>query len=224
MKEFILKDRSYEFQQNNFNPNGTSNMVWTKDFGRFNQCFISSSTMSLKQCFVRLRSKNVIEEIGTKGIFIDETAYMAILLSKLNPDGDSWKDNNGRFWWANHCDLLNQLTDDFFSQSLPGKWVWHKHSIDSILTVLKSNYQPIVGIDISKYYRGGKGHVTTIVGWRESDNGEFLGFIFNDPAGNLITKNSYTKAGLLDGKEVFYPKDILNNILGKGQIMYFKEN
>jgi hypothetical protein len=223
MKEFILKDRFHESQIDNFNPDGSSNMSWSKTWGRFNQCFISSSTMSLKQCFTRIRDKGLVEEKGTKGIFVDEIAYMAILLARVNKDGDAWKNNDGRYWWKNHCDLLNQLTDDFFKSELPGEWVWHKQSLDKIIEVLKSNYQPIVGIYIGDYYRGGEGHVTTVVGWRETDNGEFLGLIFNDPAGNLIKKGSYKNAGNLDGKEVFYPKEVLNKILGKGQIMYFRE-
>jgi len=149
---------------------------------------------------------------------------LAILLSKVNKDGDAWKNNDGRYWWENHCNLLNELTDQFFKGELPGKWVWHKQSLDMIIKVLKSNYQPIVGIYIGDYYRGGKGHVTAVVGWKEDEKGNILGLYFNDPAGNLISKKSYKNAGALDGKEVYYSKEVLNKTMKSGQMMYFKEN
>lgn len=223
MKEFILKDRAYETQTNNFNPDGTSNMVRTKAFGRFNQCFISSSAMALRQVVIRLRENGLEENPGSIGTFIDEHAYLASMLSKLN-NGDASVDNDERYWWQKHCELLNDLTQGFFKSPVNGKWVWHKHDVNKIIEVIKTKYQPIVGIYIGDYYRGGGGHIVTAVGWREDDNGKFLGLIINDPAGNLLAKKSYTGAGLLDGQEVFYSKEVLNKLLGKNQMMYFLEN
>lgn len=224
LKNYILRDHQYEFQQDNTNPDGSSNMVWTKEFGRFNDCFISKGTAANRQWLTRLRSKNLVRNEGFQKSFIDERAYKAALLSKLN-GGDAWKDNPDRYLWQEHCDFQNLLLEGSFKEKLPGKVKWGKASVDKIIEVLKSNYQPIVGIWIQDYWKTGKGHITCVVGWQEDENGKVTGLFFNDPAGNLLAKNSYKNAGPLDGKEVFYPIEVFPKIFrNERQMMWFEEN
>lgn len=222
-KTFVLKDHFYEFQQDNFNPDGTSNMVRTKEWGRFNQCFISSAVMSFNQCLTRLRSKGIEPIDGFKTSYIDEIAYMATLLSNLNKDNSAWNDNQGRYQWTEHCKLLNTLIQNSFKKKVPGKWIFHRHggNHNVIINVIKTNYQPIVGINIKHHHGSGSGHVITVVGWKEDDDGKVLGLIVNDPAGNIL--KGYRNAKETDGKEAFYPLNELKYMLLNGHIMYFKE-
>lgn len=223
--DYILKDHKYEFQQDNRNPDSTENMLFNKKYGRFNQCFISSSVMAFNQALTRLRSKDLVKSDGFKKSFMDELSYLASLLSRLN-NGDPGKDNEGRFFWDEHCKHLNLLTQGSFKSKVPGEWKWGRSSLERIIAILKSNYQPIVGIWIKDFWTTGKGHVTTVVGWREDEKGKVVGLFFNDPAGNLIKKGSYKNANETDGKEVFYPVSIFNKIFPKNEprhMLWFEE-
>jgi hypothetical protein len=225
MIDYILKDHHYVCQKSVTNPDGTMNYGngRHKEYGHFNRCFTSSSTMSYNQVLDRLFDKGLFPN-SSKPIYFDEKAYHATLMSKIN-GGDAWKENTRRYFWEEHQDLLTIITQGAFLEQVPGDWVYYKHAgnYQNIVKVLKSNYQPLVGINISKYYRGGAGHVTTAVGWREDKKGNVLGIFFNDPAGNLIKKGSYRESSETEGIEVFYPMEVLKNILGGGHIMYFRE-
>jgi hypothetical protein len=223
----ILKDHVYNFQQDDVNADGTSNMVWSKTWGRFNNCFISSGTSSYCQALTRLRSKDLVKNESFKKGLIDEVAYKSALLAMLN-NGDAWKDNEGRYFWDNHCKFLNLITQGAFKDKVPGQWKWGSYSLQKVIEVLKSNYQPIVGIWIRDYWKTGKGHVTNAVGWQEEQESKRLtGLFFNDPAGNLIKKGSYKNALPTDGREVFYPVEIFPKIFPSQQprhMLYFEEN
>lgn len=227
MKDFILKDHHYVNQKTVTNPDGTMNYGKGRheEYGHFNRCFTSSSTMAYNQCLDRLFSKGVFPKNRSgKPIYFDEKAYHATLMSYIN-NGNAWKEHYLRYFWDKHQEVLNLITQGAFLEEIPGEWVRHLHRGDprSIVKVLKTNYQPLVGVNISKYYRGGGGHVTTAVGWREDDNGNLLGLFFNDPAGNLVRRGSYRASSENEGIEVFYNMDVLRNILGGGAIMYFEE-
>lgn len=223
--DYVLSDHFYEFQQDNWNPDGTSNMVFNKTYGRFNQCATSSDTMCLNQALTRMRSKGIVPLDSFKKSLFDEIALNAVLLGMLN-DGDAFKHNPDRYLWSNHLKLLNMLLKNSFKGKLPGSFVQEKVSVTKIINVLKSNYQPIVGIWIKKYWPTGEGHVTTVVGWREENTTKkVLGLMFNDPAGNILKKGSYKNAAEFDGKEVFYPIDIITNdlFIKDRQMIYFRE-
>ena len=98
-----------------------------------------------------------------------------------------------------------------------------KSSISKIVETIKSKFQPIVGIWIGDYYKGGKGHVTTVVGFRiNEETGEILGLFFNDPAGILNAKKSY-RDDTLSGECVFYGKEMFPKIFtSNSHILYFE--
>jgi len=224
---YLLKDRFFYDQKKIANPDGTNNMDRHKEYGRFNLCFICSSTASLNQSLTRLRD-NGVEPIGSfKKALYDPVAYRAIILSRLNakiPNAGAWKENSQRYVWAEHQKELNTQLKNCFVENVPGKYVLEDANPKKIVQVLDSKYQPIVGIWIGDYYSGGNGHVTTCVGYKVSDSGELLGLIFADPAGQLNGKGSYRNDDL-SGEQVFYGKEMFPKIFRNNRkMLYFKEN
>lgn len=222
--DYILKDNVYESQKNNLNPDGSSNMTFTKEYRRFNQCFISSATASFNQVQARLDRMGLPR--GTSGL-MDEWAYLISFLSWLNPkkkDGttDHLNDNPDRYLWAKHCEYLNFLMKNSYKgKKLPGIWKTHASSVGEIVSVLKSEFQPVVGIWIKNFYPTGSGHVTCACGYSLNEKEELVGLIFNDPAGQLTSKNSYKD--MVSGEEVFYSKSIFPKIFQSGrQMLYFE--
>lgn len=223
-KDYILKDNIHNSQKDNLNPDGSSNMTWSKKYKRFNQCFISSATSAYNQTMTRILTKNpkIKRKFSGNG-FINEFTYLQVLLSNLNKNGSALEDNDARYNWAEHEKFLNRLFGNGNFEKPPGIWIHEPWNLNKCIQVIKDGYQPIASIYIKKFYSNGAGHVITVVGWRENEKGVIEGLFINDPAGNLLSGKSYYDPA--PGKEVFYPASIFKDIFSKNnQLLYFKEN
>lgn len=216
--DFILSDNVYLDQRDNLNPDGTSNMVWSKTWARFNQCFISSATATYNQVCQRLIKKNNLKITHTP---IDELSYLKGILKSLNGGKDATSDNDKRFHWDVQTRYLNNITPAAISEL--GTWVYCDFEEAAYKKSIRSGLQCILNIWIKDYYPSGNGHVVSGVGWCDTDTDDKMDGIFiNDPAGNILAKKSYYSNE--SGKEIFLEKSMFKKIfINKRQMIFFEE-
>lgn len=216
-KDYILKDHFYFSQKDNKNSDGSDNMKWTKQWGRFNGCFISSASATFNQVVTRLRS--IGKAIGNA--LIDETIYLQGFLNFVNTNGKVDYDNGERFYWDHQCKYLNSLTKESFPDQDLGTWKTCQFNQKKLLQLLEDGWQVVVGIRIKKYFPNGDGHVTSCIGYSEDEKERISGLFFNDPAGLITAGKSYYSD--ISGEEVFYDDEVCKNVLNeKSQMLYFE--
>lgn len=184
--DVILPEIWYYCQKNNVNPDGSHNMVRTKTWGRFNQCFISSGT-GFKNALYSWKQRQGHIRMTTGNM--DELAYQIVLTNHLH--GVTTKDNPDRYFWEHHCNLNNEFLHGSFEN--PGEVYFRKlnsKNLHLITQELDAGRQPLFSIFIGDYYAGARGHIVTAGGHR-TINGKLEGLYLVDPAGNLLSKNSY---------------------------------
>ncbi|EMO53919.1 hypothetical protein [Leptospira noguchii] len=200
--DYVLSEAYHYTQKDNVNIDGTPNMVWTKEWRRFNLCFISSGV-----AFVNKLIDNLIKsglEYKKSGR-VDELAYL-IGVGKYK-QGDT-AENNRRFFWNNHRDYINQVLAEAFPDATPVPRVdYNKVGINSLNRLaygILLERQPMFGIHLGK----DGGHIITAVGYRTNDLGKIIGLWVSDPAG-VYTKG-YSKD--LDGFMSYLPEKVFPDI------------
>lgn len=216
--DFIISDNIWLSQKDNLNPDGTSNMTWSKNWKRFNQCFISSATATFNQVCQRIIKKNKLDFKFTP---MDELTYLTSILKTANGNKTPTEDNDKRFDWEFQTKFLNLITSKPIAEL--GTWVNCSFEEEAYKRSIRSGLQCVIGIWIKDYYPSGNGHVVSGVGWCDTDTDDKMDGIFiNDPAGNILAKKSYYSDE--SGKEIFLEKSIFKKIfINKRQMIFFEE-
>lgn len=212
----ILPELWFYNQKNNVNPDGSDNMDASKIWGRFNQCFISSSTGYMnalcswkdRQGHKRLRNSTM-----------DELAYMLVITNHKH--GVTTKDNPDRFVWQRHVDLINETLHGAFEN--PGEVSFQKlntKNLNLIVDQIEKGIQPLFSLYIGKYLRGAKGHIVTCGGVRVLKK-KLEGIYLLDPAGDLLSENSYRDA--IPGFMIYIPKEHFPKIFPENHILVYKD-
>ncbi|MDI7183606.1 hypothetical protein [Leptospira santarosai] len=200
--DFVLSEAYHYTQKDNVNIDGTPNMVWTKEWRRFNQCFISSGTAFVNKLIDNLiRSGLEYKKSGR----VDELAYL-IGVGKYK-QGDT-VENNRRFFWNNHRDYINQVLAEAFpdASSIP-RVDYSKvgiNSLNKLAIAIHLERQPMFGIHLGK----GGGHILTAVGYRTDSAGKVAGLWVSDPAG--VYTEGYSKP--LDGFMSLLPREVFKDV------------
>lgn len=151
----------------------------SKLFDRTTECFISTGSMFCEALF----NARIIKTQ------VDELAYKIAVIEKS-------KGSETRFHWSAHERFIDSLIKghgyDFFFHRVKGNLSEIKDSIDNGFPVMCS-------IWIKPWYPSGRGHLVLIVGYRQDDEGNILGYIVNDPFGDCLSKYKNK-----DGEKVFY--------------------
>lgn len=210
-----LKEAFFYSQKNNLNPDGTANMSPRnseagKEWGRFNQCFISSTVACYNQIASKALSEGYKLEISGSPLLSE----FDVLLALSFPNAKEWPEPN-RYLWENHQKLVSQV----FSKSFPDapfeirfKQVKDKKTAKKEITdSIKRGFQAWLGIKQSN----GVGHIISVIG---EENG---GFYVCDPAGDI--REGYHKEGNIDGRDIFYDKDLIDKLItNESHYMIFK--
>ena len=215
--DYLLSDNIWLSQKDNYNPNGTSNMTWSKTWKRFNQCFISSGTATYNQVCQRLIKKHNLKQ---KHIWVDEFAYLVSILNFSGVKDPTVQDNDKRFDWDFQTKFLNTITPKNLQKL--GEWKNTNFDQNHFKKSIRDGFQCVMGIWIKDYYPNGNGHVISGIGWSEDEKGVLEGIFVNDPAGNILSKKSYYANE--SGKEIFLEKNMFPKIFkNTRQIIYFEE-
>ncbi|TGK10399.1 hypothetical protein [Leptospira stimsonii] len=200
--DFVLSEAWFYNQKNNVNPDGTPNMIWTKEWRRFNDCFISSNTAFTNQlidCLIRSGHQYI------KSGRVDELA-VKLRVGEFN-SGDTFE-NNKRFFWENHKKFINQVLSEAFPASRPIPYVDYSKiglsSLNKIAISIHLGRQPMIGIHLGK----DGGHIITILGYRTDETGKIVGLWVADPAG--VYTEGYSKP--LDGFMSYLPASVFKDI------------
>jgi hypothetical protein len=151
-----------------------------KLFNRTTECFIATGSM-------------FAESLYNAGIIrtpVDEIAYREGVIAKA-------KGKETRFHWSAHERFMDSIVRgkgyEFFIFKAAQTNAQIMQSIDSGFPVMCS-------IWIKSWYPSGRGHLVLIVGYKTDDEGNWLGYIVNDPFGDCLSKYKNH-----DGEKVFYP-------------------
>ncbi|UML83041.1 hypothetical protein FH587_04160 (plasmid) [Leptospira interrogans] len=200
--DYVISEAWHYSQKNNVNIDGSSNMNFTKEWRRFNQCFVSSGN-----AFVNKLIDNLIKsglEYKASGR-VDELAYL-IRVGEYK-SGDT-VENNKRFFWEQHRKIINQVLAEAFPNVTPVPKVDYTkvgiNSLNRLAYGILLERQPMLGIHLGK----GGGHIITAVGYRTNDQGKIIGLWISDPAG-VYTKG-YSKD--LDGFMSYLPETVFPDI------------
>jgi hypothetical protein len=214
MEIFEVSEPVFKSQKDNRNPDGSDNMTFSKEFGRFNQCMIASNTAIMIQNYRMLRAMGIPEK--TSGDF-DELAYTIAFSEFLKKEGSDFLKH--RYWWAWHKDFMNKCIQSSFGPSFEYEHNTFTGSFEKMKFCLSAGFQFSIGFDMSKVVSGVAGHVVSCSGlW--FDKGEVLKGQFQDPAGDANTPKSYRGIDLHEGKNVIYWNNILSKVLIKNQSSY----
>lgn len=190
----------YYWQKNNRNPDGTDNMKWSKEWGRFNQCFISTTTACGNALLDWLEAKG--EKRKTTGYFHEFSTLIVL------------EDKGERFLWSTHRDFINENLEAAF----PGKkyrvnfsTITRGNMDQKIKRAIDEGRQPWLGIKFGQ----DSGHLSPVIGYREKDD-RIVGLWLADPAG-VLTKGYNLE---LDGFMSYIPESMFDSILrGNRQFM-----
>jgi len=203
-----LEEAFYYSQKNNLNPDGSPNMSKAgtdsaKKYGRFNQCFISTTTACQNQIVSSLLKKGFKSYIPNP--HIDERAT---LLALLGPNAELWPDPD-RFLWENHKKFVTaNLTAIFPGINFELKFQLVDNSYRKIIkTSLEAGFQGWISIKT----QSGSGHLISFI--RESENGIWA----CDPAGSYL--KGYGNLANTDGRDVFYDNETLKKMLIQDRII-----
>jgi hypothetical protein len=215
--DFIVSDKDYRNQKDdNLNPDGTDNMVRSK-WGRFNQCFTSSGSATVQQNN-RYRKRIGIAPSDSQPFVCDERAYGIIINgAKITEhkgtvtveEGYKEEPNSDRFSWDKHCNLMTLVSSDYCKTEI--RYRFEDFNFSKLQNQVEAGYETIISINARDYYAGAEGHVIAVVGTRKSNkDGKLLGFIVDDPAGQITAKNSYKDD--LSGENVFFTVEFLDKL------------
>jgi hypothetical protein len=120
---------------------------------------------------------------------IDEVAYREAVIATA-------KGEETRFHWSAHERFIDSLLRgkgyEFFIFKAATSNAQIMQSIDS-------GYPVMCSIWIKSWYPSGRGHLVLIVGYKTDDEGNWLGYIVNDPFGDCLCQYKNH-----DGEKVFY--------------------
>jgi hypothetical protein len=207
-----LKEAYFYLQKNNRNPDGSDNMSKAgtesaKKYGRFNQCFVSTTTACQNQIVDALIKKGF--KPSNPNLYIDERAT---LLTLLGSNKDLWPKPD-RFLWENHRKFVETNIKALF----PGL------GFELAFQLAGSNYRKVIRKSIENGFQAwlsiktpsGSGHLISVIG--ESDEGIDV----CDPAGNY--HKGYGDLANVDGRDVFYDNETLKKMIIQDRIvMTFK--
>lgn len=214
MEIFEIKEPIFKSQKDNRNPDGSDNMVFSKKFGRFNQCMISSNAAVLVQNYRMLRKMGIPEK--TSGEF-DELAYTISFSEFLRSNGSNFLKH--RYWWSWHRDYMTKMIQNSFGDFLEYEHNIYTGSFEKMKFCLMAGFQFSIGFDMSKIVSGIGGHVVSCSGlW--FDKGDVIKGEFQDPAGDANYPKTYKEHSLDEGKNVTYKKNILSKVLEKNKNSY----
>ncbi|TGN00382.1 hypothetical protein EHR03_13225 [Leptospira mayottensis] len=200
--DFVLNEAWHYTQKDNRNIDGSSNMVYTKEWRRFNQCFISSGTAFINKLLDSLIKSGLDYKASGR---IDELSYL-IRVGEYNT-GES-VENNKRFFWEQHRKFLNQVLSGAFPDASPIPCVDYSKvgikSLNKLAYAILLERQPMAGIHLGN----GGGHIITIIGYRVDQSGKIIGLWVSDPAG--IYTEGYSKP--LDGFMSYLPEKVFKDI------------
>ncbi|WP_078123998.1 hypothetical protein [Leptospira alexanderi] len=200
--DFVLEEAWHYTQKNNVNIDGSSNMIYTKEWRRFNHCFVSSGPAFLNKLIDTLIDNGL--EYRASGR-VDELAYL-VRVGEYK-QGDTFE-NNKRFFWENHRNLVNQILDGAFSNAKPIPRVDYlkvgMSSLNKLAIPIHLGIQPMLGIHLGEH----GGHIITVIGYRTNNSGKIIGLWVSDPAG--VYTQGYSKP--LDGFMSYLPESVFKDI------------
>lgn len=207
MEVFQVKDPEFRTQKDNRNPDGSDNMTWSKEFGRFNQCMIASNTAVLVQNFKTLRRLGVKQFLS--GDF-DELAYAIAFSEFAKGNGSTFKDD--RFFWAKHADFMTRAIQDNFGETFFYEFNTFNGSFDKMKLCLSGGFQFSIGFKMESVVPGIQGHVVSCSGlYFQGD--KLVKGEFQDPAGDANNPITYRGMDLELGQNVTYNKEFLSKVL-----------
>lgn len=204
-----LKHAYYYSQKNNRNPDGSENMsakgtLAVSKWGRFNQCFISTTTAVHNQIVHTLIDK------GFKSVnsapYLDEFAT----LLTLSFPGKDWPEPN-RYLFDNHRKLVeNSIKSSFPGLNFEIKFdTIKKDYITKIKENIEAGFQPWLSVKTFS----GSGHLLSPIGVNKEMNGLWM----CDPAGDI--RKNYSSLTNIGGRDIFYDKDILSKIVVADRVL-----
>lgn len=211
-----LKTAFFYSQKNNLNPDGSPNMSPRKSeagqtWGRFNQCFISSTVACYNQIANEMISEGHTPEISGSP-FLSE---FDVLLSLSFPNAKEWPEPN-RYLWENHRRLVTTCFEKAFPNTL-FKFQFKRATSDKIVKAdivrsIRDGFQAWLGIRQDN----GIGHIISVIG---EENG---GFYICDPAGDI--RKGYHTEGNVDGRDIFYESSLIDKLItGESHYMIFSK-
>lgn len=192
----IVEHSQYLTQRDNVNT-----LSEKRDKEPSNQCMVASFGEWALQFGFFANLEKWQKQFNSKTV--EEIIYTIVVthvneLNKKNP-----KNPTSRFHSEHFIFMFNQILFEF-----GWKLQSEKATIEKIKSVIDTGQSVVVGTNISSFLPGASGHIQNCIGYYTNNDGNLLGFIFNDPYGDCETGYK-----IHNGENRYYSLDTVKKLL-----------